>query len=278
VGADENVDLAGGEIGDGLLLLLFAPEAGDFRHLDRPVGIAVVEGMVMLLGQQRGRAQHRHLLAAGHGDECRAQGDLGLAETDIAADQAVHRFAGFHVLHHGVDGGQLIGGFLEAETVGEGFQVMLFEVELVALAGGALGIQMEQLGGRVAHLLGGLLFGFFPLAAAEPVQRDRLRVGAAVAADQMQLRHRHIQRVAAGVFEMQELGFTFSQVEVGEADIAADAVLLVYHRVADFQLGEIAQPAFEIAAAGIGAFATRPCRGGVKLVLGDQYEAQTVIA
>ncbi len=88
----------------------------------------------MLLGQQRGRAQHRDLLAVGHGDEGGAHGDLGLAEADVAADQAVHRLAGFHVVDHGVDGGQLVGRFLEAEAVGEGFQVVLLETELVALA------------------------------------------------------------------------------------------------------------------------------------------------
>ena len=38
--------------------------------------------------------QQRHLLAAVHGDERGAQRDLGLAEADVAADQAVHRLRG----------------------------------------------------------------------------------------------------------------------------------------------------------------------------------------
>jgi hypothetical protein len=81
----------------------------------------------MLLGQQRGRAQDRDLLAVGHGDEGGAHGDLGLAEADVAADQAIHRLAGFHVLDHGIDRGLLVGRLLEAEAIGEGFQVVLLE-------------------------------------------------------------------------------------------------------------------------------------------------------
>ena len=49
--------------------------------------------LVVLLGEQRGRHEHRDLLAAGDGDERGAQRDLGLAEADVAADQAVHRLA-----------------------------------------------------------------------------------------------------------------------------------------------------------------------------------------
>jgi hypothetical protein len=55
---------------------------------------AVAEGLVVLLGQQRGGRQHRHLLAAVHGHEGGAQRHLGLAEADVAADQPVHRLAG----------------------------------------------------------------------------------------------------------------------------------------------------------------------------------------
>ena len=276
VGADEDVDLAGGKVGDGLLLLLLAAEARQFGDLDRPVGKAVGEGVVVLLGQQRGRAQHGDLLAAGDGDEGGAQRDLGLAETDVAADQPVHRLARAHVGDHGIDRGHLVGCFLEAETVGEGFQVVLPEIELVALTRGALGIEMQQLGGGVANLLGGFLLRLFPLAAAELVQLHGLRIGAAVAADQMQLRHRHIKHIAAGVFEMQELALLFRRAAGGEqrqAQIAADAVLLMDHRVVDLQFGQVAQPAFEIAAPCLGALAARPRRGGVQLVFGEQREA-----
>jgi hypothetical protein len=237
------------------------------------VGEAVAEVLVVLLGQQRGRAQDGHLLAVGHGDEGGAHGDLGLAEADVAADQAVHRLAGFHVLDHGIDGGLLVGRFLEAEAVGEGFQVVLLEIERVALARGALGVQVQQFGGRVMHLLGGLLLGLFPLAGAQRVQLDRFRVGAAVARDDLQLRHRHVELGAVGVFEVEEFGVALAEIHVHQAEVAADAVAFMHHRVADLQFGQVAQPAFEVGAAGIGAAPARAGRGGVELVLGDDGDA-----
>jgi hypothetical protein len=63
----------------------------------------------MLFAEQRGRAQHGDLLAAGHRAEGGAQRDFGLAETDIAADQPVHRLARAHVFDDGSDGLRLIG-------------------------------------------------------------------------------------------------------------------------------------------------------------------------
>jgi hypothetical protein len=58
----------------------------------------------------------------------------------------------------------------------------------VALARGAPGVEVQQLGRGVAHLLGGLALGLVPLAAAQLVQRRLLGADAGVAADQLQLR------------------------------------------------------------------------------------------
>ena len=48
-----------------------------------------------------------------------AQRDLGLAEADIAADQAVHRPAGGQVLQHVGDGARLVLGLGEGEAGAE---------------------------------------------------------------------------------------------------------------------------------------------------------------
>ena len=136
----------------------------------------------MLLGEQRGRHQHRDLLAVGDRDERGAQRDLGLAEADVAADQAVHRLAALQVLEHGVDRGRLVGRFLEREALAERLVVVVLQLERVALAQRALGVEREQLRRGVAHLLRRLVLRLVPLAAAELVQRRRLRRRAAVAA------------------------------------------------------------------------------------------------
>ena len=204
VRADDDVHRAVGDAFQRRLHFLGGAEARQLGHLHRPLAEAVDQGLVMLLGQQRGRRQDRHLLAAVHGDERRAQRDLGLAEADVAAHQAVHRPRADHVLDHGVDGGALVGGFLEAEAGGEGLVVVRAEAVREAFARGAAGVQVQQLGGGVAHLLGGLAARLLPLAAAQPVQRRLFGADAGVAADQVQLRHRHVERGLVGVFQVQE--------------------------------------------------------------------------
>ncbi len=63
----------------------------------------------MLLREQRRRHEHRDLLAVLHRLEGRSYGDLGLAEPDVAADEAVHRRLAFHVLLHVGDRLELVG-------------------------------------------------------------------------------------------------------------------------------------------------------------------------
>jgi hypothetical protein len=226
----------------------------------------------VLLGQQRSGHQHGHLLAVGHRDEGRAQRHFRLAEAHVAAHQAVHGLAGDEVLDHRVDGGLLVARLLEREAVGEGFVILRLHLERVAFARGPLGVDVEQLRGGIAHLLGRLALGLLPLPAAELVQGRGLRRGAAVAADDLQLRHRHVELVAALVLQGQELGHALAEVHVGEPQVAADAVVHVHDGVADFQLGEVAQVVLCYLPAHLLAPVARARLGGIELVLGDEGE------
>ena len=229
----------------------------------------------MLFGQQRGRHQHRDLLALVDRHERRAQRDFGLAEADVAADQAVHRLALLQVVQHGGDGGELVGRFLERKRVAERFVVVLLQLEGVSFAQRALRVEIQEFGGGVAHLRRGFFLRLVPLAAAQIVQGRCFGRRAAVAADQMQLRHRHVELVAARVFERQEFRGAVAEVEVLQAQIAPDAVLQMDHRVADLDLGQIAQHAFVGGLARL-AFAPRAHLRRVKLVLGDDRESAIV--
>ena len=175
----------------------------------------------------------------------------------------------------------LVGGFFKAKVVGEGLVVARRVAEGVAFASGAAGVNVEQLGGRVAHLLGRLALGLVPLAGAQLVQRRLVRAHAGVAADELQLAHRHIQRGFVGVFQVQKLlhfglaiGQFVAQVQVDQAPVAANAVGRVHHRVAHIELAQVFDECFNVAdlllllaPAGGGA-------GGKQLGLGDESQCR----
>ena len=66
----------------------------------------------MLLRQHGRRHEHGDLFAVHHGLERGANGDFGLAEADVAADQPVHRLRSFHVGFGFLNGAPLVGRFL----------------------------------------------------------------------------------------------------------------------------------------------------------------------
>jgi len=78
MGADHDVDLALRERFDHRLLLARGAEARQHVDLDREVGEPLAEREQVLLRENRGRHQHRDLLAVLHHLEGRAHRDLVL--------------------------------------------------------------------------------------------------------------------------------------------------------------------------------------------------------
>ena len=117
MGADQDVDAALAEALDRLALLGGAAEARDVLDRERVVGEALAEGAVVLLGEDRRRREHEHLLAVGGGLERGAQRDLGLAVADVAADQPVHRPRLLHVRLDRLDRLALVGGLGVGEAL-----------------------------------------------------------------------------------------------------------------------------------------------------------------
>ena len=212
----------------------------------------------MLFGQQRGRHQHRDLLAGRGGDERGAHRDFGLAEADVAADHAVHRLRAGEVADHRFDRRMLVRCFLEREGRREWFVHRAVDIQRQACARLALGLDLEQFGGDVADLLGGLLLGLGPGLAAERMQRRGLRRRAGVAVDQVQLRDRHVEAVALGVFDLEVFAGQAAGVQRDQAAITADAMVLVHDRRAFGQFAEIADDRFRLAP---GALAAARLRG-----------------
>ena len=150
----------------------------------------------------------------------------------------------------------------------------------MAFARGAPGVDVEQLGGGIADLLGRAALGFLPLARAEFVQRRFIGTHAGVAADHLQLAHGHIQRGLVGVFQVQELllfglaiGAQLPHIHVDEAAVAPNAVRAVYHRVAHIELAQVFDQRLDIADLLLFFATAGGGPGGEQLGLGDEVDA-----
>ncbi|MNF73128.1 hypothetical protein D3C84_551230 [compost metagenome] len=102
----------------------------------------------------------------------------------------------------------------------------------------AYGIDVEQFGRHVAHLLRRLAPRLDPGLAAELVAGGVIRPR--VTADEVEVGDRHEQLVATGVFQGEELGGQAAGIQGLEPEIAADPVIQMHHRLALGQLAEVA--------------------------------------
>ena len=154
--------------GDGLDVAVVA-QARDHFHGHRPIGEPIGECLEVLLREQRCRCQHGHLATTGDCEKGCAHGDLGLAEADVAADQAVGGLGTGEILDHGIDSGVLVGRGLERELLHEASIVVVRALERVARRGLPARVDVEEFGGDVPGLLGGTPLRLGPLVGAEPV-------------------------------------------------------------------------------------------------------------
>ena len=83
----------------------------------------------MLLREDRRRREHQRLLAVHRDGERCAYGDLGLAEADVPADEAIHRLRRLEVLLHRLDRPFLILGLAVREVGLEPLEPVLVELE-----------------------------------------------------------------------------------------------------------------------------------------------------
>ena len=108
MGADDDVDLAVGEVGERLLLLLLRAEAAEHVDADREPGEALAQRLHVLEREHGGGREKRHLLAVHHRLERGAHRHFRLAVAHVAAQQPVHRRRRLHVALDVVDGRRLV--------------------------------------------------------------------------------------------------------------------------------------------------------------------------
>ena len=230
------------------------------------------EVLEVLAGEERGGGDDGDLHAGHGGDEGGAQRDLGLAEADVAADEAVHGLAGFEVLEDVGDGGELVVGLGIGEAGAELLPgVVVGRREDGALPERALGGDADEALGHVADaaLEAGLLR--LPGAAAEPVEQALL---VAVAGEELDVLDRQVELVAAGVFESEALVRGAHGGDGLEALVAADAVVDVDDEIARGEAGGLGEEVLGALAAARGA--DQPVAEDV--LLGDDGEARRLEA
>ena len=236
--ADEHVDLACGEVGEHLLRLGRLPEPRHHVDVQREVAEALAERVPVLLGEDRRRAEHEHLLAVDRDGERGADRDLRLAEADVAADEPVHRPGRLEILLDGLDRPRLVVRLAVGERRLEPLEPLVREIEARALGALALRVEREQLAGELPHGFAGTRLEVLPRLAAELGQRRRLGVGTDVAGELAELLVRDVEPVVPPEGEEEVVAGDAGDLLRLEAEELADAVILVDDVVADPQVGE----------------------------------------
>ena len=148
-----------------------------------------------------------------------------------------------------VDRGLLVGRLLELEALAEVLEVAARMRERMALGDLARGIDIEQVGSHREHRLPRAFLDPIPRAAAELVELGLVAVAAAdVALDQVDALDRHVHRVVAGIFQIQEIALGIGDLEMLESAITPDAVIDMHDHVVGPELFQIEQRALAVAA------------------------------
>ena len=100
------------------------------------------------------------------------------------------------------------------------------------------------------------------------MQRGRLRIGARIARNHVQLMHGHIKLAAFVVVQVQEFLVALTHVQRDQTLVAANAMLAMHDGVADLEFGQIAHHRIDGTRLFLLAPARAACRAGVEFGLG----------
>ena len=232
VRTDEHVNRALGKRLERSLLLRRRAEAAEYLDLQAKRGKALKERLVMLLGQNGRGAEHHDLAAGIHALKRRAQGDLGLAEAHVAAQQAVHGLGRLHVGLNVGDGLQLVARLVVGKA--------LLHLDLLGRIGRAgdagdrrtARIEVDQVKRQLFGILARLVGGTRPVGSIEPGQARLVAVGTDVARDAVDLLERHVELVAVGVFQQKVVALLAAHFLARDLAKERDAVGGMHHVVA----------------------------------------------
>jgi len=238
VRADNDIDPPPEEVRQRFFDFGRTPEAVERFHANGKIRQPTRKRREMLLGQNRGRRQKRRLFAVHRRPERRAQRDFRLAESRIAANQAVHRF---DVVHVGVDvfnGPRLIGGFLVFKRRAEFLIDAIGRQEGFALHRLARRINRHQLLGHVADGLFDPFLDRVPGGPSHLFNFRRIAVRPQIALNLLQSVHGQIELVAVQILDDQKIIFHGAHGDFLQPAVQPDAEIPVDHKIPFFQIAE----------------------------------------
>jgi len=174
MGADHDIDIAFLQPHTRIGHFLGRHQTREPPHLEREAGKTLGETGVMLARQKGGWSDHSHLLAAHRSDKGGPQRHLGLAETDIATHQPVHRLAAFQIVQHIGNSRILVVGFFPRELLDKLVVGRRFGFEYRRLSQCAQRSDLHQFAGDLADALFQPRTAFLPAFASEPVKHHRV--------------------------------------------------------------------------------------------------------
>src|SRR5438105_12494564 len=172
MGTDHDFDRS---LGNALLdtrQLLAGDQTRSLPDVYRKPAKSLAEGFEVLAREQRRRHHDGDLPSLHRGDEGGAQRNLGLAEPDVAADQAIHRPAGRQLTDNDIDRNLLVIGFLIRKTRAEFIVRSGFGRQSGSFASETLGGDLDQLVGDLADTALHPSLARLPSSAAEPIELD----------------------------------------------------------------------------------------------------------
>ena len=221
----------------------------------------------MLARQQGCRRDDGDLFARHGGNESGAQADFGFTETDIAANQTVHRATAGQIVNHRFDGVDLVFGFFIWKARGEFVVKANIGGHDFAVAHGALSRGFYQLIGNEFDFLFKPSFAHLPSNATDFIQRYR-HIIAAETAQQFDIFNRQKKPRVAVINQLQAIMRCAADINGLQALKTANAMFNMHHMVARCQAASFGQEVFRF-------FATRSADHAIaeNILLGQ--DAQT---
>ena len=232
VRADDNIDGTGFEPYFHFRELFRPDHPRRLRNSDRQALKALAERPEVLPRQQRRRHHERDLQSVHCRDERGTNGDFGLAETDVAADEAVHGLARRQIGKHGVDARRLIFRLFVREARDELVKGPSGRYQHGRFPHRPKRRDLDQLVGDLAQTLLEPCLAGLPADAAEPVELS-ISLIRAIARQKLDVFDGQKQLVAAGVVKLETIVRGAKRRDRLQARKPPDTVVAVDDEIAD---------------------------------------------